>query len=259
MAEAGVQVLKERARDLAGLRQLEQPSLASEAAERIVAGIADGSLEPGQRIVESQLAEALAISRIPIRDALRALEKQGIVVVAPRRGARVMNIDLSLLMQVQQVRHDLELRALADLIGAVRDNPEVLDHGRHLLGRMDAAVARGDRAGFNDLDVSFHRWICRSSDNHIVMTLWEALSHHMRILLGRMAETWRDIAVSQASHRRIVDLVAAGDLDGLRAVMPGHLLDGVEDVTYDARRNRFVLHEADATAKKTNTRKREKA
>lgn len=233
--------------DLVGMRQLAQPSLATEAAERIVAGIADGSLEPGQRIVESQLAEALAISRIPIRDALRALEKQGIVVVAPRRGARVMNIDLGLLMQVQQVRHDLELRALADLIGNARRNPGLLLEGQALLARMDQAVADDDRAAFNDLDVAFHRWICRSSDNHIVVTLWEALSHHMRILLGRMAETWRDLAVSQASHRRIVELVGKGDLDGLRAVMPGHLLEGVEQVIYDKSRNRFVLHEATDT------------
>lgn len=242
-----MQVLKERGDDLAGMRQVDQPSLATEAAERIVAGIADGSLEPGQRIVESQLAEALAISRIPIRDALRALEKQGIVVVVPRRGARVMNIDLGLLVQVQQVRHDLELRALADLIQASRTEQTLIEQGRELLGRMDVAVARDDRAGFNDLDVEFHRWICRSSGNHIVMTLWEALSHHMRILLGRMAETWRDLAVSQSSHRRIVDLVVAGDLDGLRAVMPGHLLDGVDRVTYDAQWNRFVLHDATTT------------
>ncbi|MDA1071783.1 MAG: GntR family transcriptional regulator [Proteobacteria bacterium] len=242
-----MQVLKEHGGDLAGMRQLDQPSLATEAAERIVAGIADGSLEPGRRIVESQLADALAISRIPIRDALRALEKQGIVVVVPRRGARVMNIDLGLLVQVQQVRHDLELRALADLIQESRKDPALIERGRELLGCMDTAVARDDRAGFNDLDVDFHRWICRSSGNHVVMTLWEALAHHMRILLGRMAETWRDLAVSQASHRRIVELVVAGDLDGLRSVMPGHLLDGVERVSYDAQRNRFVLHDATAT------------
>lgn len=228
-------------RELAGLQGVRGASLAQEATERIVAGIADGTLEPGQRIVESQLAEALAISRIPIRDALRALEKQGIVVVAPRRGARVMNIDLDLLYQVQQVRHDLELRALADLIATVRSDPACLAEAHDLLACMDHAVAADDRPAFNDLDVAFHRWICRHSGNHIVITLWEALSHHMRILLGRMAETWRDLAVSQASHREIVRLVEAGDLDGLRGVMPGHLLDGAERVAYDRRRNRFIL------------------
>lgn len=231
----------EARRELAGLQGVRGASLAQEAVERIVAGIADGTLEPGQRIVENQLAEALSISRIPIRDALRALEKQGIVVVAPRRGARVMNVDLDLLYQVQQARHDLELRALHDLIGVVRRDPSCLAEGRDLLARMDEAVARDDRPAFNDLDVAFHRWICRHSGNHIVITLWEALSHHMRILLGRMAENWRDLSVSQASHHRIVALVEAGDLDGLRAVMPGHLLDGVETVAYDRRRNRFIL------------------
>lgn len=224
-----------------GLASLRAPSLSHEAAERIVAGIADGTLEPGQRIVESRLAEAFAISRIPIRDALRALEKQGIVVVAPRRGARVMNIDLDLLLQVQQVRHDLELRALADLVDRVRAEPALLDEAQALLEAMDLAVAQDDRVAFNDLDVAFHRWISRSSGNHIVGTLWEALSHHMRILLGRMAETWQDLAVSQASHRAIVARIAAGDMAGLRVEMPVHLLDGVERVAYDRRRNRFIL------------------
>ena len=240
--------------DLVGLRQLDQPSLASEAAARIVAGIADGSLEPGQRIVESQLAGAFAISRIPIRDALRALEKQGIVVVAPRRGARVMNIDMSLLVQVQQVRHDLELRALADLVGHVASNPDLLIEGEALLTRMDRAVADEDRVVFNDLDVAFHRWICRSSDNHIVMTLWEALSHHMRILLGRMAETWRDLGESQALHRRIAVLIAEGDIQALRAVMQDHLFEGIEQVTYDRRRNRFMLTDDTFGATRENSR-----
>jgi DNA-binding GntR family transcriptional regulator len=222
--------------------RIKPASLADEVAERIVQAIADGILLPGERIIETQLAEQLHVSRVPVRDALRALEKQGIVVVTPHRGARVMDINLDLYRQVQEVRLDLEMRAIADFVGRLADEPDCAKRLKDRLKELDAAVAADDRGRYNKLDVEFHRWICHSARNHIVTTLWEALSRHLRILLGLMAEDWQVIKASQADHKKLVGLILAGDMAGIRELMTHHLFQDIERVDYDPAVHRFTLN-----------------
>jgi DNA-binding GntR family transcriptional regulator len=222
--------------------RIKPASLADEVTERIVQAIADGVLLPGERIIETQLAEQLHVSRVPVRDALRALEKQGIVVVTPHRGARVMDINLDLYRQVQEVRLDLELRAIADFVERLALEPALGERLRMRLAGLDDAVAANDRVRYNRLDVEFHRWICHSAQNHIVTTLWEALSRHLKILLGLMAEDWQDIAKSQADHKKLARLILAGDPDGIRRLMTHHLFQDVDRVDYDPDMHRFTMN-----------------
>ena len=74
-----------------GLRRA--PSLAEQGAEAIVGGIASGALVPGQRLVESELARTLQMSRVPLREALKILETQGIVESTPHRGTFIPPLD----------------------------------------------------------------------------------------------------------------------------------------------------------------------
>ena len=222
--------------------RIKPASLADEVTERIVKAIAEGVLLPGERLIETRLAEQLHVSRVPVRDALRALEKQGIVVVTPHRGARVMEINLDLYRQVQEVRLDLELRAIADFMVRLRHEPELGDPLRARLAEMDEAVADDDRDRYNSLDVAFHRWICHSAQNHIVTTLWEALSRHLRILLGLMAEDWQVIGTSQADHKKLAGLIAAGNKEAIRGLMTHHLFQDIERVDYDPDIHRFTMN-----------------
>jgi DNA-binding GntR family transcriptional regulator len=222
--------------------RIKPASLADEVAERIVQAIADGVLLPGERIIETQLADQLHVSRVPVRDALRALEKQGIVVVTPHRGARVMDINLDLYRQVQEVRLDLELRAIADFVERLALEPALGERLHTRLAGLDDAVAANDRARYNGLDVEFHRWICHSARNHIVTTLWEALSRHLKILLGLMAEDWQDIGKSQADHRKLARLILAGDSDGIRRRMTHHLFQDIDRVDYDPDKHCFTMN-----------------
>jgi DNA-binding GntR family transcriptional regulator len=220
--------------------RIKPASLADEVAERIVRAIADGVLLPGERIIETDLANQLHVSRVPVRDALRALEKQGIVVVTPHRGARVMDINLDLYRQVQEVRLDLELRAIADLIERLAVDPALGDQLRTCLAGLDEAVADDDRVRYNSLDVAFHRWVCQSAQNHIVMTLWDALSRHLTILLGLMAEDWQDISKSQADHKKLGRLILAGEMDAIHRLMNHHLFREFDLVDYDPDIHRYT-------------------
>ncbi|HEV7922286.1 MAG TPA: GntR family transcriptional regulator, partial [Thermoanaerobaculia bacterium] len=77
----------------AALNLQRPPNLAEQAAEAIVIGIAEGVLKPGQRLVETELARTLQMSRVPLREALKILEAQGIVSSAPHRGTFIADFD----------------------------------------------------------------------------------------------------------------------------------------------------------------------
>ena len=102
------------------LRSIRSGTLPDEVAARIVEGIGAARWLPGERIFEVELAEELKVSRIPIRSALKALEKQGIVHTIPHRGTYVMDIDEHKIRQGFAVRLDLELHACADMIRNVQ-------------------------------------------------------------------------------------------------------------------------------------------
>ena len=76
--------------------------------ENLRAAILDGNLKAGQRLMEVQLAEQLGVSRTPIREAIRKLELEGLVVMLPRKGAYVANMSFKDLIDVLEVRASLE-------------------------------------------------------------------------------------------------------------------------------------------------------
>ena len=87
--------------------------------EAIRQAIIDGTLEPGQRLMEAQLAEELGVSRTPVREAIRKLELGNFVVIIPRRGAYVADISLKDVSEVFEIRHLAEgrVRGLRDPAG----------------------------------------------------------------------------------------------------------------------------------------------
>src|SRR5438876_287873 len=101
-------------------------SLAAQVADAIVDAIGAGTVAPGQRLVETDLARRLAVSRVPVREALKMLEAQGILVAAPHRGARVVEFDELKIDRICQVRVALERLALPDAIATFARQPQRL-------------------------------------------------------------------------------------------------------------------------------------
>lgn len=223
--------------------RIERRSLPDEIADRIVEEIARGHLLPGERIQEGVIAERLDVSRVPVREALQALAKQGIVVPQPRRGMRVRDIGVDLLRQVFEARLDIELRALPRAMSVLQeDNPQRQELMR-CLANLETAADKPDRRAFEAADLAFHRAICMASGNHIAMTLWDALAHHIRILLGLMSDEWQRIDQSQLQHRELIALIDGDDLDALHAYLKTHYEIDEDTVHYDKATNRFVVTE----------------
>jgi len=184
------------------------PSLAEQAAEAIVNGIASGALKPGQRLPETELAASLRMSRVPLREALKILEAQGIVESVPHRGTQIQAFDDRRIDQICEARV-----------------------ARKLVGELDAIVARMEQAAqrlewmeISRADLIFHREVCRASGNKIVLTLWEALARHVLIIFGQEIRDEKDAAVLGPQHRRLRDLLFKGEAAKLDREIENHIL-----------------------------------
>ena len=125
--------------------------------------ILKGELKPGERLMEIALAEKLGVSRTPIREAMRKLELEGLVVMIPRRGAQVANITEKDLNDVLEVRIALENVAIEKACTRMSEE----DMGRLWLAakEFEHTMAEGNLVRLAEADVVFHEIIYRASDN----------------------------------------------------------------------------------------------
>jgi DNA-binding GntR family transcriptional regulator len=200
------------------------PSLAEQGAEAIVAGIASGALLPGQRLVESDLARTLQMSRVPLREALKILETQGIVESAPHRGTFIPALDDVRIDQVCAARIALERLAIPDAVKNYRQSPARLSELDRIISGMERAADHLAWMEVSQADLSFHREICQTSENAIVLTLWESLARHVLIVFGHEIRDEKEAKIMGPHHRRLRDLLADGDTETLLSEIEDHIL-----------------------------------
>lgn len=200
------------------------PSLAEQAADAIVTGISGGVLKPGQRLVETELASLLNMSRVPLREALKILEAQGIVESIPHRGTRISLFGQDRVDQICDARIALERLALTSAAPRYKHEPTLLHELDRIIAVMEKAAAQLDWIDVSNADLNFHREICRVSGNDIVQTLWETLARHLFIIFGHEIRDEQDAAIIGPQHRRFRDLLATGDTRALHAEIELHVL-----------------------------------
>ena len=137
--------------------------------------IINGDIEPGERLIEISLADTLGVSRTPVREAIRELETEGLVVMTPRKGAEVAKISNKDLTDVLEVRRVLEVLAVE--LACEKITPEQLARLEENLNDFDACVGKGSASDLSSLDENFHEIIYNATDNkrlvQILSNLWE--------------------------------------------------------------------------------------
>ena len=136
-----------------------------------------GNLEPGERLREIHLADKLGVSRTPIREAIRKLELEGLVVMIPRKGAVVAEITEKSLRDVLEVRRALE--ALAVRLACEKILDAVGEELKVAAERFEEALETGDVTAFAEADVRFHDIIYRATDNLRLIQLLYNLREQM--------------------------------------------------------------------------------
>jgi len=197
-------------------------TMVEQAAEAIVAAAARGAFLPGDRLVEAEIARDLGISRVPVREALRLLESQGIVNSTPYKGMRLMEVTNAGVAALMRVRLALETQAISEAL-AQPGNPATRfkrlgqaaeDHAQ--------AAATGDPALVVMADGAFHRELCRASGNAPLLALWQSLSRQLAVVWG-IGRQGRDPAPAGREHSALVKALLAGDRHGAADALADHV------------------------------------
>lgn len=122
-----------------------------------------GELKPGERLMEVQLAEKMGVSRTPVREAIRKLELEGLVVMMPRRGAHVASLTDKDIMDVLEVRASLD--GLATALATERISEDEIRELKHVQSQLVNYVEKGNLQGIIKKDIEFHDVIYKASKN----------------------------------------------------------------------------------------------
>ena len=136
-----------------------------------------GELKPGERLMEVRLAKKLGVSRTPIREAIRKLELEGLVLMIPRRGAEVAEITEKSMRDVLEVRRALEVLAVS--LSCDRISGEQIEALKEAAEEFDRSLTSDDVTRTAEADVHFHDIIYRSTDNQRLIQLLSNLGEQM--------------------------------------------------------------------------------
>ena len=183
------------------------PDLVEQIYARLLDAISEGTLSPGERLTQDDLAQRFAVSRQPVLQALRLLKKDGFVEDAPGRGVQVTQLDVNWIAQVYQVRGSLD--ALAVRLSAERGakiDPEVLRQGR-------GAHQTRDVQAMIQADLAFHRAIYQASGNPLIAQSIDLHWHHLKRVMGAVLQSSLQRQTVWDEHEAMANAIAAGDAE----------------------------------------------
>ncbi|SEF98667.1 transcriptional regulator, GntR family [Saccharopolyspora kobensis] len=209
------------------------PSLVELAATTLRRMIIGGDLLCGQRIVENRLTHELGISRPPLREALRVLEREGLVRQVPRKGVIVTPLTLHDIYEICTLRAEFE--ALAVRLGVPVREAARMRRCRQALQRMSEAADAGDEPDFLERSFDFHVSVVGLSGHQRLEEAYRSLQLQLMLsmALNRKARQDREsLTEDVARHRRLLEIIDAGDPAAVLAELAAHgdrtFLDGIE-------------------------------
>ncbi|MFJ8011828.1 GntR family transcriptional regulator [Streptomyces sp. NPDC096339] len=195
------------------------------AAERVYQhvkqGVLDRRYEGGTLLTEGELAEAVGVSRTPVREALLRLETEGLLKLYPKKGALVLPVS------AQEINDVLETRLLIEeftVRRAVPAPPGLLDRLAGLIEEQRRYAVAGDLPGMTAADRAFHAEIVAATGNQILGRLYDQLrDRQLRMGVAVLHAHPERLERTLAEHTEILDALRAGDADTAAAAVRGHI------------------------------------
>lgn len=201
---------------------LQRAILSDQVRETLLTRILNGTYQPGDRLVESQIAKELGTSQSPVREALRDLVAMHFVEVEPYKGARVRMIDPSEVAKIYPVRAALE--ELAGQLAApnMKDNVDDLEQ---IYQEMRQAAEDDNLKALTALDTQFHRVIVQATDNNILLETWNSLRIESRTFVTTVKLMLSDLGLMSVveMHRPIIEALREGDPEKSGVEMRNHV------------------------------------
>ncbi|MBS1677003.1 MAG: GntR family transcriptional regulator [Actinobacteria bacterium] len=209
------------------LSAIDRRGFADRVYEALRGSVLAGEFRPGEHLVETELAERLGVSRVPVREALQKLKSEGLVEDAPGRGLCARRFSAADVADIYNLR--LGLEPIAARLTTCRAEP--VEPLEELIGQMrDASEEHRDVAAMTAIEMKFHRKICELSGNQILAHSFAAAAAQIQLAMSVDNDSVVDGSDLAAEHQVIVDAIAAGDPDRASRVMIEHILSTVDQV-----------------------------
>ena len=189
--------------------------------EELKMQILTGAIVPGTRMMEVELAKEIGVSRTPIREAIRKLEKEGLVTIEPRRGAYASQISTEDMVEILEVRQNME--GLAAFFAASRMKPEQLTELKDVSEHYNTAVQVGNMEEMIKHDTRFHRIIVESCNNKILVQMIEQLQELVLRFRYIYYDNFRRAENMPEEHQLILDAIESGNAEAARSAADVHI------------------------------------
>jgi DNA-binding GntR family transcriptional regulator len=204
------------------LLRLEKTSLREQALTALRRAITTGQLPPGTHLVETELSDALQISRGTLREAMRQLQQEGLISAGARGRLSVRHLDTKEIKDIFDVRAALESLAASEL-AARSDRADAVAQLRESVAEMVASWAASNLEDRIEADLKFHRTMCHLTGNETLLHSWSSLegSIRMSIMFAGMDRALKNMDVKR--HSDIVDAIESGDVTQAAATVRDHM------------------------------------
>lgn len=228
--------------------QFQHRNLPAQIADHIVLLIASGELVPGGRLFEKDICERLSISRIPVREAFRILQAQGVLRAEPNRGSFITELGSQEISEMMEMRLAVERIALRHLLARVAGDPSIVAELQLCVDDMTRAIRADDRLAFCQADLSFHNKIIELSASPLLAPIWNSLSRGVLMFLMQERDIKRSYANSVKDHERLIGLIQARKKAELDREIERHIMSSLRTQKTKDRRavERAAKREADA-------------
>ncbi|GAC1350234.1 MAG: hypothetical protein NVSMB27_30810 [Ktedonobacteraceae bacterium] len=198
---------------------LQRSSLRAQIKDILLERILNGTYQPGDRLIELQIAQELGTSQAPVRESLRELEALGFVESEPYRGAKVRAVTKAELAEIYPVRAALEEVAARAAAHHFKGNVAVL---RAEIEAMSQSTKEGNLFEQVRHDVQFHRLIVEASGNKVLLEVWKSLHVEARTLISTITSDM-DLDELTMRHIPILEALEAGDSQLAGLLMREHV------------------------------------
>lgn len=182
--------------------------------------ILNGYIQPGQRIKEMEIAEQMGISRGPVREAIRHLEREGLLISYPYKETVVADLNVDEVQQLlQPIRYHIEsfvIQRYAD-----RFDEPFFDRLQSVIDRMQKAIQSGNHSVLVDLDIEFHETIIGLAVERTVLITWRSIVNQIRLHFSKNLRFQYDQIA--ADHQELLGSFRTKDPTVIQAAMDRHL------------------------------------
>lgn len=204
------------------IERLKQSTTAESAVRAVRNAILDGTFPPGSQLREVPIATDLGTSRAPVREALNHLEREGLVVRVPFRGAFVAEVSPKAAAEIAALRMVLEPYAVECALpyfATAAGRAELVE----TVTRLGEATAEGDRPGSIEAHLAVHALLYRASGNDALYDAWKSWEAQLRLFLAADHNAFQQLSDLAVSHRALLAAIETGDIERIRRELADHI------------------------------------